>query len=162
MNLELRLIELRVFILPSSVSPLFCDIKMFCAPFACARGRQSRLHLSQGDTTEKSECKTLISPDPDEGSLRSQRETPRSQDPYWLTSFGAEKDTKRFSTRASGVAAAERSDCAAAAAACMCVLYRWLVWLCMSVCMQMRAGRRAAAVAGVHMGESLHLQHKCL
>lgn len=53
----------------SPVLPLLCDIKMFCTLFPCVRGRQSRLHLSQCGTAEKSECKTLISPDPDEGFI---------------------------------------------------------------------------------------------
>lgn len=87
MNQELRLIELRDCILLSPVSLLFCDIKMFCAPFACVRRRQNRLNLSQRDTAEKSECKTLISPDRDEGSLPVQHETLRSQDSYWLTNL---------------------------------------------------------------------------
>lgn len=53
----------------SPVLPLLCDIKMFCSLFPCVQGRQSRLHLSQCGTAEKSECKTLISPDPDEGFI---------------------------------------------------------------------------------------------
>lgn len=55
------------------------------------QGRQNRLHLSQGDTTEKSECKTLISPDPDEGSLQSQRETLCAKGSYWLASLEQKK-----------------------------------------------------------------------
>lgn len=42
---------------------------MFSTLFACVQGRQNRLHLSQRDTAEKSECKTLISSDPDEGFI---------------------------------------------------------------------------------------------
>lgn len=38
----------------------------------CRPGRPD--FICQRDTREKSECKTLISPDPDEGSLLSQRE----------------------------------------------------------------------------------------
>lgn len=40
---------------------------------ACRAGRPDS--ICQRGTTEKSECKTLISPDPDEGSLLSQQQT---------------------------------------------------------------------------------------
>lgn len=87
-----------------SVSPLFCDIKMFCAPFACVQGSQNRLHLSQRDTTEKSECKTLIRPDPDEGFITESAgdsALPRSS---LVHRFGAKHAA--FYTRASGRGAA--------------------------------------------------------
>lgn len=87
-----------------SVSPLFCDIKMFCAPFACVQGSQNRLHLSQRDTTEKSECKTLIRPDPDEGFITESAgdsALPRSS---LVQRFGAKHAA--FYTRASGRGAA--------------------------------------------------------
>lgn len=130
----------------SSVSPLFCDIKMFCAPFACVQGRESRLHLSQRDTTEKSECKTLISPDPDEGSLQSQRETPRSQDSHWFTSLKHKKQMQLFRLLNRVWLCTGKSGCAVAAV-CMCALYRWLVCLCMSERMQI--GKKKA---GCHCG----------
>lgn len=117
------------------MSRLLCDIKMFCAPFACVRGRQNRLHLSQRDTTEKSECKTLISPDPDEGSLPSQQETPRSQDSHWFSSLEQNTPHLRLLHRAWP---RTQGSAPAAVTVCMCVLYRWLVCLCMSDRMQRR------------------------
>lgn len=132
---------------------------MFCTLFSCVQARQNRLHLSQRDATEKSECKTLISSDPDEGFITESAGD--STLPVFLLVhlFGA----KLAAFQTSGVAL--RWEIRLCVGDCMHVCTVQVACLIMNVHMQMREqkpGCRASVVVGNHTSENLHLQRKCL
>lgn len=139
---ELRLIELRCFFFP--VPPPLCDIKTFCTAFGCVQGRQSRLHLSQRDATDKSECKTLISSDPDEGVH------------YRVSKLLIGWLVWRKARSISDIRCSP-----APAAAYMCALCRFAYERAYAN-EGKNPGNQAANVAGIHTIQILHPRRKCL